>query len=149
MTRKIVATAVMCVGLFVVLPGDASGQDSGASSWGWGPGAAGLWFSPNFYQQEHLPYFTVHPPVYYKDAPVARTYGYSPFAYPVGTRTPNVGPAAPVTIRNQFVPRNVTKEASRDLVTQTPRRIVNPYYRDPSRENPSPAAYLATDRQWP
>ena len=147
MATRIVATAVMCVGLFAFLPADVSGQDAGISTWGWRPGGAGL--SPSFYQQEHLPYFALHPPVYYKDAPVPRTYGYSPFAYPVGTRTPETKVVAPVTIRNQFVPRNVTQEASRDLVTQGPRRIVNPYYNDPSRKTPTSGEYLADDRRWP
>lgn len=40
------------------------------------------------------PYFALHPPVYYSQ-PVARTYGYSPFAYPGSVRTPDVKAAAP------------------------------------------------------
>ena len=35
----------------------------------------------NSYTSESVPYFALHPPVYYSYR-VARTYGYSPFAYP-------------------------------------------------------------------
>lgn len=42
---------------------------------------AGTWVN------ERLPYFAQHPPVYYK-RPVARPYGYSPYAYPPGYVTP-------------------------------------------------------------
>jgi len=86
----------------------------------------------NLYNQGFIPvppYFSLHPPVYY-NAPVPRSYGYSPFAYPGTVPTPEVtlGPeeiinphvepeevpepaqetssktaAAPVVIRNPFV----------------------------------------------
>ena len=53
-------------------------------------GSYGLGFfnygSPWVYQQR-IPYYALYPPVYYS-YPVARTYGYSPFAYPPGTLTP-------------------------------------------------------------
>ena len=52
----------------------------------------------------NLPYFALHPPVYYSE-PVPRTYGYSPFAYPPGVMTPElVGEPQPVTINNPYVP---------------------------------------------
>jgi hypothetical protein len=52
----------------------------------------------------NLPYFALHPPVYYSDV-VPRTYGYSPFAYPPGTMTPDLACLAqPVTINNPYVP---------------------------------------------
>ena len=46
----------------------------------------------NLYTQGFIPvppYFSLHPPVYYSQ-PVARTYGYSPFAYPGTFQTPEV-----------------------------------------------------------
>src|SRR5437870_3480881 len=46
------------------------------------------------YGHEHIPYFALHPPVYYSE-PVARTYGYSPFAYPFGSPTPEIEWAPP------------------------------------------------------
>lgn len=52
----------------------------------------------------NLPYFALHPPVYYSGV-VPRTYGYSPFAYPPGTMTPDlVCVVQPVTINNPYVP---------------------------------------------
>jgi hypothetical protein len=52
----------------------------------------------------NLPYFALHPPVYYS-VPVPRTYGYSPFAYPPDVMTPEiVSEAKPVTIDNPYVP---------------------------------------------
>ena len=60
----------------------------------------------------NLPYFALHPPVYYSE-PVPRTYGYSPFAYPPGVMTPEiVGEPQPVTINNPYVP--AAKPASTD-----------------------------------
>ncbi len=64
------------------------------------------WDVAELYRQlyNNLPYFALHPPVYYSE-PVPRTYGYSPFAYPPGIMTPDiVGEAQPVTINNPYVP---------------------------------------------
>ena len=53
------------------------------------------------------PYFSLFPPVYYS-YPVPRTYGYSPFAYPAGTPTPEiqVEPVQAQLMVNPFVPRS-------------------------------------------
>ncbi len=51
---------------------------------------------------ERIPYYALYPPVYYS-YPVARTYGYSPFAYPPGTMTPQSAPAAAAMFRNPYV----------------------------------------------
>ena len=59
----------------------------------------------------NLPYFALHPPVYYSE-PVPRTYGYSPFAYPPGVMTPEiVGEPQPVTINNPYVPMTTPAKA--------------------------------------
>ncbi len=89
------------------------------------------WYGPpyTYYQQEHIPYFSLHPPVYYS-MPVPRTYGYSPFAYPPGVMTPDVPAPTPVSIDNPFAPRPVSKEASKpapDKTTVVPLTIINPY----------------------
>jgi hypothetical protein len=55
-----------------------------------------------------LPYYALYPPVYYS-RPVPRTYGFSPFAYPLGSPTP------------EEPERAVAREVVR------PVRIVNPY----------------------
>lgn len=49
------------------------------------------------------PFYAMFPPVYYS-YPVPRPYGYSPFAYPPGTMTPEVlGDVAATTITNPYV----------------------------------------------
>jgi len=56
------------------------------------------------------PYFALHPPVYYS-APVARTYGYSPFAYPGSVRTPEAPvemPAAKMLKNHHVTPAKDT-----------------------------------------
>ena len=77
------------------------------------------------------PYFALHPPVYYS-RPVARTYGYSPWAYPPQTKTPDLVPPAPKVIQNRFVPplKDATKKAVEDKVAATPVRILNPFVTD-------------------
>ena len=87
----------------------------------------------------NLPYFALHPPVYYS-YPVPRTYGYSPFAYPPGVMTPELtAPPEPVTIINPYVPNaeqkvsNETKDRAAAVHAQPePLVIINPYV-TPSR----------------
>ena len=96
-------------------------------------GYGGYWFGPPYSttQREHLPYFALHPPVYYS-VPVPRTFGYSPFAYPPGVMTPEVKDGEPLEIRNPYVPEPVptprpkAKSAS-DKTAGGPLMIINPY----------------------
>jgi hypothetical protein len=83
---------------------------------GFGIGIGGFgdcgWDLAELYRElyNNLPYFALHPPVYYSEI-VPRTYGYSPFAYPPGVMTPEVACAPqPVTINNPYVP--ATKPAT-------------------------------------
>jgi hypothetical protein len=72
------------------------------------------WDIAELYRQlyNNLPYFALHPPVYYSQ-PVPRTYGYSPFAYLPDIMTPEiVEDSKPVTIINPYVPG--TQPASTD-----------------------------------
>lgn len=73
-----------------------------------------------------VPYFALHPPVYYS-YPVPRPYGYSPFAYPPGTMTPEIAAPTPVIIKNKFVPEKPTQAKAQKQVAEAPLRIVNPY----------------------
>ena len=73
------------------------------------------------------PYFALHPPVYYS-RPVARTYGYGPWAYPPRTKTPDLPAPTPKVIQNKFVPpRKDLKEATKDKTAAAPLRIINPF----------------------
>jgi hypothetical protein len=95
------------------------------------------WDIAELYRQlyNNLPYFALHPPVYYSE-PVPRTYGYSPFAYPPGVMTPDVVIAPqPVTINNPYVPATkpaVAPAAGADRSTSVnqvpePLVIINPF----------------------
>jgi len=82
--------------------------------WAWGYDMGGLYNSLDY----NVPYFAAHPPVYYS-YPVPRTYGYSPFAYPPYTMTPDVvmGGAQPLEIVNPYVPS--TQQESKADVDQS------------------------------
>jgi hypothetical protein len=85
---------------------------SSAQAQGFGPGCGGYgWGAPySYYQRETIPYFSLHPPVYYSKV-VPRTYGYSPFAYPPGTMTPEVQEDKSITLQNPYVkPEEVKAE---------------------------------------
>jgi len=82
-----------------------------------------------------IPYYAAFPPVHYS-YPVPRTYGYSPFASPPGTMTPEIieKPAEPVTIINPHVQGadEVKENEPADSVAASKRQpeplvIVNPY----------------------
>lgn len=80
------------------------GFNNGFGGLGWGGGYDCCDFAELYRQlYNNLPYFALHPPVYYSE-PVPRTYGYSPFAYPPGVMTPEVCAPQPVTINNPYVP---------------------------------------------
>ena len=77
------------------------------------------------------------PPVYYSQ-PVARPYGYSPFAYPGWVRTPEIAEAAcePLTLDNPYVTPSATDsdeidaemvEAEDDEFAIKPLVIENPF----------------------
>ena len=114
---------------------------------GYGGGGGYGWDIAALYRElyNNLPYFALHPPVYYSE-PVPRPYGYSPFAYPPGTMTPEVVTMAqPVTINNPYVPAGPApadvKPADRSAaVDQAPEPLVitNPYV--------SPASSVAAGR---
>ena len=83
-TRRIITLllGIACTGLFAT---DASAQNYGQ---GYGLGYFDI---GQLYRElnRQVPYFAAHPPVYYS-YPVARTYGYSPFAYLPDVRTPEI-----------------------------------------------------------
>jgi hypothetical protein len=81
---------------------------------------------------DKVPYYAAFPPVYYS-APVPRTYGYSPFAYPPGTMTPELAaPVEPQEIINPHVEATSAEEPQAGRVTQAEHStralvITNPY----------------------
>ena len=74
------------------------------------------------------PYFALYPPVYYSQ-PIPRPYGFSPYAYPPGTMTPEAIRVQPLMVTNPFVPQLAAAE--RPTTTTGPLRIRNPYVAQP------------------
>ena len=100
---------------------------------------------------QKIPYFAAHPPVYYS-YPVARPYGYSPFAYPPGTMTPHMAAQEiqPVTIMNPYASEpNDEKEVAPkkpESVASTrrpaPEIVWNPFI-EGSRKNTAPIVQVS------
>lgn len=110
----------------------------------------GGYYGYSSYSHEYIPYFSQHPPVYYS-YPVPRTYGWSPYAYPPGTMTPELElPTAPTptTIRNPyFKPKAAAAEGTastgRTEAASVAVRFVNPFVKE---AGDLPAAKLAEVR---
>ena len=100
------------------------GLGGGISS-GWGVGYYN--YGGGAYQRP--PYYALYPPVYYSH-PVARPYGYSPFAYPPGVMTPEVPQsqieASPV-IYNPYVRPKSEPKPSPDKAASRSRTYLNPF----------------------
>lgn len=96
--------------------GGHGGRGCGGGGFGIGVGLGGyndICGYAELYRQlyNNLPYFALHPPVYYS-YPVPRTYGYSPFAYPPNVMTPElVGAVEPLQIINPHVDTTDTTDA--------------------------------------
>jgi hypothetical protein len=95
---------------------------------GIGAGAYGLGFfdygAYSYGGNYRVPYYALYPPVYYS-YPVARPYGYSPFAYPPGTITPEAPPKAAMEFRNPYVPQPA--KASTDKTASSPLMYYNKF----------------------
>ncbi len=99
---------------------------SARADWGgcYGP------YLQNMYARDMIPpYYALYPPVYYS-YPVPRTYGYSPFAYPPGTPTPDLQiqelPQPKVMINPYFKPEG--EDASARTVGYRGKVVVNPFF---------------------
>lgn len=109
----------------------------------------GAYYGYSSYSREYIPYFSQHPPVYYS-YPVPRTYGWSPYAYPPGTMTPELDipteVTTPTTIRNPyFKPKSEvdgTASIKDNASTSVALRIANPFVNGGDR----PAGQLAKVR---
>lgn len=117
--------AAVLLGSYLPAQAQVGGPYNGGGNWWWG--------APyNYSQREHLPYYSLHPPVYYS-LPVARSYGYSPWAYPPGTMTPEVE-IEPMTLNNPYVPKKEIIPAPKpkarkasDRVASKPLVLINPF----------------------
>jgi hypothetical protein len=76
---------------------------------------------------ERIPYYALYPPVYYSYI-VPRPYGYSPFAYPPGTMTPDIKPSvAPAEYINPFVPKPAVPASDKTVRAGKPVRVAQTY----------------------
>ncbi|MEX0939486.1 MAG: hypothetical protein WDZ59_16605 [Pirellulales bacterium] len=142
MNRTLGTMLLLAAALAVVGGSSAQAQDPccGGAYYGYGFGVN------RFYQSNRqIPYFALHPPVYYS-YPVPRTYGYSPFAYPPTVMTPEVEPE-PLTVENTFLPQPAQpEEEATDRSTESTRKpeplvVFNPYV-----ESSAPLAEAAAAR---
>src|SRR5437868_5814936 len=53
------------------------------------------------YERDHIPFYALHPPVYYSH-PIARAYGWTPFAYPPTAIIVPLEDSGPKEIINPF-----------------------------------------------
>jgi hypothetical protein len=84
---------------------------------------------------ESVPYFAVHPPVYYSLA-IPRTYGYSPFPYPPGVLTPGSDPSRAWATARYINNRSETggeEEMAFRPRRPTPLTIDNPFVAQPGK----------------
>ena len=134
MTAKKLMLIVAVLAAFCASPALAqvgNGCWPGFGGWGYGWGYTG-------YTAEYVPYYAMHPPVYYS-YPVPRAYGWSPFAYPPGTMTPEIlGEGGPKEIINPHVPQKEGTEAkptstgdkttgAKDSAGPIPQVVINPF----------------------
>ncbi|HIQ20001.1 MAG TPA: hypothetical protein EYH34_02015 [Planctomycetes bacterium] len=97
-------------------------------------GYFGYHLFPSIYSLDYIPYYAQFPPVYYS-YPIPRPYGWSPYAYPPGTRTPAGPEPRPVTMRNPYVPQQeASEQPTARVAVVTPLRQRNPYVVVPESE---------------
>jgi hypothetical protein len=128
MIRRFLICATVIGGLSIAGQ-SANAQCGGGCDWGYGYG-----YLYNVLRYE-VPHFAAFPPVYYS-APVPRTYGYSPFAYPPNVMTPEiVGEVEPLEIINPHVDSTQLKPAKKAKSDRTaatnariePLVVINPF----------------------
>ncbi len=132
---------VLALGLGCALCWAQRGCASEGLSTAW---AAYGWQTPSLYVQDYVPYYAMHPPVYYSYV-VPRPYGYSPFAYPPGTFTPEPRRAEPLVVPNPFVPATQGRDGPKHRTASAPLRIVNPYLNEPAGPRRPRQASVAMD----
>ena len=144
--RIVLSVAAVCLLLGSLLSGEAKAQYGSRTQYGFFRGGCYSAYygygASNIYTAEHVPYFALHPPVYYS-YPISRPYGWSPFSHaplPYATQRfrPAVRVARPLTIRNPYVVG--VSAAGEDSSIGQPLRIVNPYVQGSGKAEDAAAA---------
>ncbi len=100
MKRQLLILTLATVAAFAAATPAARAQNGCGYGGCWDGGYGWLYNTLRY----EVPHFAAFPPVYYS-APVPRTYGYSPFAYPPNVMTPEIAAEVqPLTINNPYVP---------------------------------------------
>ena len=132
--KRICGLGLLALGMLLVIDGPAAKAQGPYCGGGLGYGC-GINFPYGLYgsRVNDVPYFAMFPPVYYS-APVPRTYGWSPFAYPPGTMTPELEAPMPEEIINPYVPQNKDQKETKptgqrvaDHRGPTPQVMINPF----------------------
>jgi hypothetical protein len=101
-------------------------------------GGAWLWGYDAPYERDHIPFYALHPPVYYS-YPIARAYGWTPFAYSPDAVILPLDEGGAKQIINPFVPPSnppapapstkakPSAERTADDAASTVHVVVNPY----------------------
>jgi hypothetical protein len=123
-----------CGVLFLAMgASSALAQNNGIGLFGGGAGGYGFGYfnygSGLNSMNQSIPFYALYPPVYYS-YPVARPYGYSPFAYPPGVATPETPPAAAQYL-NPYVPQKAEPKGVSERIAG-PRVYVNPFVKQAS-----------------
>jgi hypothetical protein len=112
------------IGCGVLMLGCCASAAYGQAGFGLGFYNYGSGYGINYRQP---PYYALFPPVYYS-YPVPRPYGYSPFAYPPGTITPDVKPnLGAAEYLNPYVPSPSSSSSATDRTAGTGKFYVNPF----------------------
>ena len=132
--KRICGLGLLALGMLLVVDAPSAKAQGPYCGGGLGYGC-GINFPYGLYgsRVNDVPYFAMFPPVYYS-APVPRTYGWSPFAYPPGTMTPELEAPVPEEIINPYVPQNKdqkeTKPTAHGVAAHrgpTPQVMINPF----------------------
>ena len=121
--RTIRYSLLAAAALLITGAGKAQAQFGVPYAWGG--------YGSSIYANERLPFYSLFPPVYYK-RPIPRSYGYSPFAYPLGSPTPTPVSVSPLLMANPFCPATAPMPDEGDLTANRPRPLMirNPFVPD-------------------
>jgi hypothetical protein len=119
---RVLIALVALVGCFGVGASSAQAQFF-APSYGFAGGTGPY----NLYTQDTPPFYALYPPVYYS-RPVARAYGFSPFAYPPGYSTPQNYVSAPLgTQTSDIYDAGAPSGSAVAVNAPTPLMVENPF----------------------
>jgi hypothetical protein len=130
------AAVILCAaGCLTFMVGEVQAQNGvGCGNGYWGDGYYYGFYRRNITSESSLPpYFAQFPPVYYAGPPIARTYGWSPFALrPTEYDSIPQLKAKPVMMHNPYVTDagEAAEKKADDKTAAAAKVIINPYIQD-------------------